>query len=803
MKIPDKVYHHLAALAGFVVVALLFFYPVLQGKEIYQSDIVQYTGMAKEQNDFRAREHQEPYWTNSAFGGMPTYQLGAHYPHNYVKMLDSAIRFLPRPADYLFLYFASFYVLMLVLRADPLKAFFGALAFGFSTYLIIILGVGHNAKAHAIGYMPLVVAGVLLVFRKKYILGGLLTMFAAALEINANHFQMTYYLLFLLLVIGIVYGYRFIKERDFGGLGRVVGTFALAGLFAVGANAANLMATSEYADFSTRGKSQLTFNPDGSPKTSDVAMSREYITEYSYGIAESFNLIIPRLFGGSNSENLGTDSELYQFLISMGVPENQAADFASGLPLYWGDQPIVAAPAYIGAVVFFLAVIGLILVRSRIRYALLAGAILSLMLSWGKNFPALTDFFIDYIPLYNKFRAISSIQVILELCMPALAVLGLNAFFTSEKARQWKALWMSAAVSGGIIVLLLVMKGSFAFEGGYDEMFMKQYGAEFVSALRSDRMALYSADLLRTGFLTLLAAALLWMAMKDKLKTGTAVILIGLVMVGDLFFIGRNYLNSKNFVASREMRQPFQMTQADSEILEDTTHFRVFDIDGNMNSARASYFHKSLGGYHAAKPRRIQELVDYQLSKGNVEILNMFNVKYILQQNERGDVIPSVNERANGNAWFVSALRKVNSADEEIKALTKLNTKETAIINTSEFGEFANKKFGKDSTASIQLTSYKPNKLTYVSNNSVDGLAVFSEVYYPKGWKSFVDGKEVPHFRVDYTLRAMMVPAGKHTIEFRFEPTVVKTGGTISLASSLGMLLLLGVGIYYARKKDR
>src|SRR5690606_31244498 len=255
MKIPDKVYHHLAALAGFVVVALLFFYPVLQGKEIYQSDIVQYTGMAKEQNDFRAREHQEPYWTNSAFGGMPTYQLGAHYPHNYVKMLDSAIRFLPRPADYLLLYFASFYVLMLVLRADPLKAFFGALAFGFSTYLIIILGVGHNAKAHAIGYMPLVVAGVLLVFCEKYILSGLLTMFAAALEIDAKHFQLTYYLLFLLLVIGIVYGYRFIKEEDFGGLGRVVGTFALAGLFAVGANAANLMATSEYADFSTRGKS--------------------------------------------------------------------------------------------------------------------------------------------------------------------------------------------------------------------------------------------------------------------------------------------------------------------------------------------------------------------------------------------------------------------------------------------------------------------------------------------------------------------------------------------------------------------
>src|SRR5690606_14497795 len=265
MKIPDKVYHHLAALAGFVVVALLFFYPVLQGKEIYQSDIVQYTGMAKEQNDFRAREHQEPYWTNSAFGGMPTYQLGAHYPHNYVKMLDSAIRFLPRPADYLFLYFASFYVLMLVLRADPLKAFFGALAFGLSTYMIIILGVGHNAKAHAIGYMPLVVAGVLLVFKRRYIAGGLLTMVAAALEINANHFQMTYYLLILLLAITVFYLYKYITAKDYKPLLYAFGVFAIAGLMAVGANAANLLATAEYTDFSMRGKSELSFNPDGSP----------------------------------------------------------------------------------------------------------------------------------------------------------------------------------------------------------------------------------------------------------------------------------------------------------------------------------------------------------------------------------------------------------------------------------------------------------------------------------------------------------------------------------------------------------
>ncbi len=799
MKIPERVYHHLAAIAGFIIVALIYFYPVLQDKEIYQSDIAQYTGMAKEQNDFRNRENSEPYWTNSAFGGMPTYQLGAKYPHNYVKALDSAIRFLPRPADYLFLYFAAFYVLMMVLGANPLKSFFGALAFGFSTYLIIILGVGHNAKAHAIGYMPLVVAGIVLVFQKRYIAGGLLTMFAAALEINANHFQMTYYLLILVLVIGIYYAWKYFKSKDFKGLRIAAGIFAVAALFAIGANATNLMATSEYADFSTRGKSELTTLPDGSPRTGSTAMSHEYITEYSYGIAESFNLIAPRLFGGSNSENLGTDSELYKFIVTQGAPEDQAKEFASSLPLYWGDQPIVAAPAYIGAVVFFLAVLALFVVKRRIKYAFLAGAIVSLTLSWGKNFSILTDFFIDFVPMYDKFRAISSIQVILELCMPVLAVMGIHAFFKEEKATQWKALWKSAAVSGGIIIFLLAIKGSFGFSGGSDDFFMQNYGPDFVNALKADRETLYTSDLLRTGFLTFLAAVILWAAMKEKIKETTAVILVGLVMIGDLYFIDKNYVDASSFVSGRQIRQPFEATPADMQILEDTTHYRVFEIDGNLNSARASYFHKSIGGYHAAKPRRLQELFDYQISKGNLSVLNMFNVKYILQSDEKGQMVPTLNPDANGNAWFVSNVIKVQSADKEMQALNKLDTKNSAVLNVSEFSDVG--MIGKDSAAAIRLREYKPNYLKYSSNNSQKGLAVFSEMYYGNGWKSFIDGKEVKHIRVNYALRGLTVPPGKHTIEFRFEPQVIKTGGTISLASSIGMLLLVIAGIYYERKR--
>ena len=371
MKKLNKFYPHALAIFGFILVSVIYFYPVLQGKQISQSDIVQYTGMAKEQNDFRATDNIEPFWTNSAFGGMPTYQLGAKYPHDYIGAIDDVLRFLPRPADYLFLYFLGFYGLMLVLKIDPLKAFFGALAFGLSTYMIIILGVGHNAKAHAIAYMLMVIAGFILVFQRKYIVGGLVTLFATALEISANHFQMTYYLLIFLLILCAYFIYQQIKDKDYKAMLYSFGTLVIAGIFAIGANATNLLATTEYADFSIRGKSELTFNPNGSKNETTSAMSRDYITEYSYGIMESFNLIAPRIFGGSNNEAVGKDSHMFEFMISQGVPEAQATDFVSGMPTYWGDQPIVAAPAYIGAVVFFLAVLALFIDKRKIKYVFL------------------------------------------------------------------------------------------------------------------------------------------------------------------------------------------------------------------------------------------------------------------------------------------------------------------------------------------------------------------------------------------------------------------------------------------------
>ena len=479
---------------------------------MYQHDIVQYTGMAKEQNDFRKSKDQEPYWTNSAFGGMPTYQLGANYPHNYIKQLDRLIRFLPRPADYLFLYLIGFYILLCCLKVDYRLAIVGALAFGFSTYLIIILGAGHNAKAHAIAYLPVLLAGIVLVFRKKYLWGFVLTALAMALEITANHYQMTYYFMLLVLILGIVYLVYAIKEKQIKHFFISVGILLLAVTLGIAANATGLMATKEYADWSTRGKSELTINPDGSAKEDTGGLSKGYITQWSYGITESLNLFVPRLFGGASQENLGEDSKSFNYLIDKGLPRSSALDFVSGLPLYWGKQPITSGPAYLGAVLFFLFVFGLFLVKGKHKWWLLIGSLVSLILSWGKNFSTLTDFMIDYFPLYDKFRAVSSIQIVLELCVPILAIIALKKLFMDKvpQADKIKSLTFATGTVFGLGVLLFVFKGAFDFVGANDDNLRMTGLEELPEMLRLDRKSVYTSDLLRSLGYVLVTAVLLW-----------------------------------------------------------------------------------------------------------------------------------------------------------------------------------------------------------------------------------------------------------------------------------------------------
>ncbi|WP_461532882.1 YfhO family protein [Sinomicrobium sp.] len=796
---------HLLVLLAFVVISVGYFSPVLQGKKIFQSDIVQFNGMAKEQRDFKRNTGQETYWTNSAFGGMPTYQLGANYPHDYIKKLDRLIRFLPRPADYLFLYFIAFYVLMLVLRVDYKLAFLGALAFGFSTYLIVILGVGHNAKAHAIGYFPLVLSGIILAFRKKYIAGFLLTAFAMALEISANHIQMTYYLMLLVLALGVVYLIDAVKKKELPTFFKTCGILLAAVVLGVLTNATNLMATREYAEWSTRGSSELTVNPDGSPKQQSAGLDKAYITEYSYGIVETLNLFVPRLFGGSNGEKLGEDSETYQFLVRRGVPRVQALDFTDNLPSYWGSQPIVAGPAYIGAVVFFLFVLAIFLVKGNTKKWLIAGVLMSLLLSWGKNFGLLTDFMIDYFPMYNKFRAVSSIQVILELCVPVLAVLGVARFLDGNVSKEEKlrALKWASGIVLGLVVLLFLGKGGFDFVGVNDQAYRQYYGSEVVDAIKADRKAMYNSDLFRSLLFVLLSAALLWVRLKGVAKRIHIVAGLTALLLIDLAGVAKRYVNSDDFVQAKAMDMPFQATAADQEIMKDSSYFRVFEPAIGLNGARTSYFHHSLGGYHAAKPGRLQELFNYQMTKNNMEVLHMLNVKYIIQKNQEGKEQAILNEEAAGNAWFVKSLVAADDADGEMNALDTLQIKNTAVYDSKAFGDVISgeSSYTVGPEASIKLVSYSPDKLEYRSENTDDGLAVFSEMYYPYGWKATIDGEEVPFIRVNYTLRALEVPAGTHTITFSFDPDVVKRGSMFALAGNIVLFLALAGGILYGIKK--
>lgn len=795
-----KIIPHLIAVALFAIIAIAFFYPVLQGKAIWQSDIVQYTGMAKERNDYRLSDNKESYWTNSAFGGMPTYQLGANYPYDFIKQVDRTLSFLPRPADYLFLYFIGFYLLLSVLKVDTRNAFLGAIAFGLSTYLIIILGVGHNAKAHSIAYFAPVLAGILLVFQRKYLVGGILTAFALALQLCANHFQMTYYLLLLVLLLGAAYLYQAIKQKQLKNFLKAMGVLIGAAFIAVLSNATLLLATREYAAWSTRSKSTLT---TATTTIEASGLSKDYITEYSYGITESLNLIVPRLFGGSNHEALGEKSNTYQYLASQGYGGAEALNFANSLPTYWGDQPIVAAPAYIGIVVFFFFVLALFVVRNKLKWWLIAGTLMSLLLSWGKNFNLLTDFMIDYFPLYNKFRAVSSIQVLLELCVPVLAVLGLYQFIKMPAEERKKPLLNTIYVVLGILVLLLLGKGFFSFTSPNDARYAQYYGNELIAMIVKDRESIYTSDVLRALLLTVLTTAALALYHFKKLNLWAVQVIILALLFFDLGGVAKRYVNKDSFVEGHQLANPFQPTPADEYILRDKSYYRVYEPEVGLNGARTSFFHHSIGGYHAAKPRKLQELFDYQFKEGNMKVLNWLNVKYVIVRNEKNQVTPILNDEALGNAWFVNqVIRKAND-DEVMSELRNFDPATEVVVNNKEVKAVFPLQYSADSTATIQLKSYAPDALVYESNNAHDGFAVFSEMYYPHGWQATIDGKPAKFYPVDYLLRGMPIPAGKHTIKFSFEPEVVTTGSYLSLAGSSLLLLWIVASLIQQFKRRR
>ena len=803
MKISTKFLPYVLVVAIFILASITYFHPVLKGQKIQQSDITQFKGMVKEINDFRADKNTEPYWTGASFSGMPSYQISAYYPNDLVRVLDQTVRFLPRPADYTFLYFLSFFVLMMALKVNWRLAIFGALSFGFSTYLIIIFGAGHNAKAHAIAYMPLVLAGVLWVFQKRYILGFVITSLAMTLEIYTNHPQMTYYLGFCLLIFGIVSLIDAIKEQKITDFIRHSAIVVVAVLIGIGANSPRLMAMKEYADQSTRGTSELTINPDGSQKVTLNGLDKSYITEYSYSKLETFNLVIPGFMGGGTVEELDDDSQFYK-LLEQKAGKKVADQYAKQVLLYWGDQPIVEAPAYIGSVIFFLFFLGIFLVKGRVKQWLVAVTIFSIVMSWGKNFDLLTNFFIDYVPLYNKFRAVSSIQVLAEMCVPILAILGLKEFFSPNisTADKQEALKKTLYVFSGLLVLGLLLAHSFStFEGLRDSQYSQLPG--LVDAVIADRKSLLLYDSFRSLLLSLLSATVLYVFLKNKLKQVGLIVLLLIFMLFDLISINKKYVNEADFKPSRKNEKPFKASEADKIILQDTSHFRVGNFTVNpMNDGSTSYFHQSIGGYHAAKMMRYQELFEYQIAKNNRQVLNMLNTKYFIVDSSKGIKQAQLNPDANGNAWFVERLKVVNSANEAILALDSVNTKNVAVFERSSSTQKELKSsFKMHPTDTIELLNYDVNSLTYLSKTTNEQFAVFSEIYYKNGWNAYIDGELVPHYRINYVLRGMLIPPGEHTIEFKFAPKVIQQGSVISLFS---YLLLFGIpigGLFFGKNK--
>jgi len=794
----------------FVALTLAYFTPLLEGKKMEQSDVTHWKGMSKEIIDYRAKTGQEALWTNSMFGGMPAYQISVIYEGNLMRYVDQIFQlYLPHPAGLVFLYMIGFFLLLLVLGVDIWMAVAGAVAFAFSSYLFIIIEVGHVSKAHAIGYMAPVIAGIILTYRGKYLLGGALSALFLALELYTNHIQITYYLALVVLLLVISEFIFSLREKRLPGFVKASAVLAVAALLAVGPSFSSLWATYEYGKETIRGKSELTTEKGN--RTS--GLDKDYATDWSYGIGETFSVLIPNARGGASSAKLSENSASYKALVSNGIPEQTAKEYIKGLPMYWGTQPSVAGPVYLGAIIMFLFVLAIFVVDKKYKWWLIAATILSVLLAWGRNFMPFTNFFLDYVPGYNKFRAVAMTLVIAEFCVPLFAILGLSKAFSGEidKKKMLKFLYYSFGITAGLSLLFAVGgSGFFSFIAPSDEQYKSYFPDWLISAMREDRASMLKSDAMRSFAFITLAAGLIWAVVSGKLKKQYAIAGLTLLFLVDGWAIDKRYLNNDSFVRKSVEATPFQPSQADIFIMKDVDpNFRVFNQTVNpFQDASTSYFHKSLGGYHGAKLRRYQEIIEHHLVKGNMSVFNMLNTKYFIMPDKSNNNIPTmqINMQALGNAWFVNDVKMVNNADEELNALDSFIPEERAIVDKRFESMVKGHDVSRDSSATIKLTSYRPNELVYESNARKEQLAVFSEIYYAQGWNAYVDGKPAPYFRANYILRSMIVPAGKHNITFKFEPDAYYIGEKVSLASSILLLLAFAgsIGFLFVKKpKDQ
>jgi hypothetical protein len=824
-----KIFPYATAILVFIGITLAYFSPLLEGKRLDQHDINMFKGMSKEITDYREKTGEEALWTNSMFGGMPAWQISVVYSGNLMRYVKKIISLgLPYPANAVFVYFLGFFILLLVLGIDPWLSMAGAIAFGLSSYYFIIIGAGHTSKAFAIGYMAPVVAGIVLTYKGNYLKGALLAAIALALEIEAGHLQITYYLLLLVLLIGLFQLIDAIRFKTLPNFTKATGFLVIAAFFAVLTHATSLYAAYDYGKDTTRGKPILT--KDVSDQTD--GLDRSYITHWSYGIGESWSLLIPNAKGGvsamigtNNPELDGVDRNFKQALAQQNA--------------YWGDQPGTSGPVYAGAIMVFLFVLGIFFVKGKYKWVLLVATLLSIVLSWGKNYMPATNLFLDFMPGYDKFRAVTMTLVIAEFCIPLLAMMGLyelykNPGLISEKR---KFFYIAYGLTGGLaLIFYLFPTLFFDFLNSMEiEEFAKIKQSNpsdaaqmnlFIGKLEDIRISIFKTDAIRSFLFITFAAGLVFAFSINKLKQNWLTAALILLIVIDMVSIDNRYLNNSKFVSKRKAEVPFQATTANKEILKDSDpDFRVLDItNSTFNDASTSYFHKSLGGYHGAKMQRYQDIIEYHLQYEISEfskvlqnkpdmasvskqlagsgILNMLNTRYIIF-NPQTQPIP--NQSSFGNAWLVDDIRWVESANDEIDQLNKVDLKKTAVIHSEFKQKIDNYVSTPDSLSTIKLVKYEPNRLEYAADVRNNSLAVFSEIWTTKGWKAYIDDAEVPIIRANYVLRSLEIPKGSHTIVMKYEPKVWVMGEKVSFASSF-LLIAAAIGMLFydwRRKKQQ
>ncbi len=801
-----KTFGIVLCIVAFAIITLVYFSPIIQGKRIKQHDVEMHKGMSQEIVDYKAKTGEQSLWTNSMFGGMPAWNISVQQDSNLMNYVHKVLNVgFPHPIGAVFVSMLGFFILLLVLDCKIWVSFIGALAYGFTSYLFIVIGAGHNSKAMAMAYMAPVIAGILLTYKGKYLWGAVLTAIALALEVRAGHLQITYYLLLIVICLVIAEFVETVRKKKYLEFFKASGILACVAIIAIMTCTTTLYANYEFGKETMRGKPVLTKDVENQTN----GLDRDYVTQWSYGIGETWSLMIPNIKGGA-SAYIGSKNE------ALDAADPRFRSTIAQQSAYWGDQPGTSGPVYVGAIVCFLFVLGLFIVKGKYKWALLAATVLSILLSWGKNFMGFTDFFLDYVPGYNKFRAVSMTLVIAEVCMPLLAFLALAEMFRNPDSlkKNMRYFWISLGITGGLCLVFYALPQTFfnfmskGEASQFQQLAKGQDGAMyqmFATQLENVRVAIFKKDALRSLFFIVIAAAIILLNIKGKMKSDVMFATLAVLVVADMLTIDKRYLNNDNFIDKRIFDKPFTMSEIDKQIMNDKSlDYRVINLATNtFNDASTSYFHKSIGGYHGAKLRRYQDVIEHYLSNSGddnfFKVLNMLNTKYIIYpRDNKLSYYP--NFEAFGNAWIVDDIQWVATPNNEIDAIATTDVKNVAIVN-EEFKDLVGDFVATPAEGTVKLVDYKPNQLTYNFDSSKDELVVFSEIWTKKGWTMKVDGIETPLFRSDYILRSAIIPSGQHEIVMRYEPSIWKTGNTIQLVTSLMLLIGLALALYLAFRK--